>query len=113
MSLRPALQEVVDGLLVHHAQEVTLDEIGEALGTLAVTTDEVDAVLSALENAGRAIVGPEGARGAETLRAVLPAVRALAVSLGRKPTLDEIAARVGLPVERVRHALALGRVMGR
>lgn len=113
MSLRPPLEAVVNALLASHPHEVTLDAIGEALGTLAVSTDEVDAILSALEHRGRAIVGPEGARGAETLRAVLPAARALAASLGRKPTLDEIAARVGLPVERVRHAIALGRVMGR
>ena len=113
MPLRPVLEEVVRSLLARAPHEVTLDEIGDALGTLAVTTDEIDAVLSALEAAGRAIAGPEGGRGAETLRAVLPAARALAASLGRRPTIDEIAASVGLPAERVRHAIALGRVMGR
>jgi len=111
--LRPALDSVVRELIARSAREVTLDEIGEALGALAASTDEIDAILSALEAAGRAIVGPEGGRGAETLRAVLPAARALAASFGRKPTIDEIAAHIGLPAERVRHALALGRVMGR
>ena len=83
------------------------------MGALSVSTDEVDAILTALEAAGRRIVGPEGARGADTLRAVLPAARALAASLGRTPTIDEIATQLGVPADRVRHALALGRVMGR
>src|SRR5258706_3658553 len=77
MALRPALDTVVRELLTREPHEVSLDQIGDALGTLAVTTDEIDAVLSALEAAGRTIAGPEGGRGAETLRAVLPAARAL------------------------------------
>jgi hypothetical protein len=113
MPLRPALADVVTKLLAREPREVTLDAIGEALGTLAVSTEEIDAILTEIEAAGRTIAGPEGGRGAETLRAVLPAARALAASLGRKPSIDEIAARVGLPAERVRHAIALGRVMGR
>jgi hypothetical protein len=113
MALRPVLDSVVRDLLTREPREVTLDQIGEALGTLAVTTDEIDAILSALEAAGRSIVGPEGGRGAETLRVVLPAARALAATLGRRPTIDEIAAHVGVPAERVRHAIALGQVMGR
>jgi hypothetical protein len=113
--MRPELRAVVQALLARSAdtRQITLDAIGEAIGTLAVSTDDVDAVMAALEAEGRAIVGPEGARGASTLQRVIPAARALAASLGRKPTLDEIAAATGIDVEDVRHALALGSVMGR
>jgi hypothetical protein len=113
MALRPELDEVVRALLARHAESVTLDAIGEAIGARAVSTEDVEAILTALETAGRAVVGPEGARGAETLRRVVPAARELAQSLGRKPTIEEIAAHIGLSAEQVRHALALGSVMGR
>ena len=113
MALRPELQRVVRALLDANADAITLDAIGDALGTLAVSTDEVEAILGELETAKRHIVGPEGGRGAETLKRVIPAARALASSLGRKPTIDEIASHLALPADSVRHAIALGRVMGR
>jgi len=95
------------------SRSVTLDEVGEAVGLVAVSTDDVDALLAALEKAGREIVGPEGARGVGNLRRVLPAARALTASLGRPPTLTELARETELSEDDVRHALALGRVMGR
>ncbi len=113
--LRPSLDAVVRALLAasEGGRAVTLDAIGEALGTEAVSTEEVEAVMRALEAAGRAITGPEGARGAAALRVILPAARALAQRLGRRPTLREIAAETGIAVDDVRHALALAQVMGR
>ena len=95
------------------SREVTLDEVGEAIGVAAVSFEDVEALLGALEGAGRRVRGPEGARGVGNLRRVLPEARALATSLGRRPTLAELAARTGLSEDDVRHALALGRVMGR
>ena len=83
------------------------------LVSVPVSTDDVDALLTALEEAGREVAGPEGARGVKNLQRVIPAARALAVSLGRPPTLAELAAQTGLSEEDVRHALALGRVLGR
>ncbi len=93
-------------------RRVTLDEIGDALGVISVSTSDVDLLLWALEEEGRAVVGPEGQRGVKNLQKVLPAARALARS-GRPPTPQEIARETGLTEEEVRHALALGRVMGR
>jgi hypothetical protein len=109
------LAPVVERLLADSAasRRVTLDEVGEAIGVVAVSTDDVDALLGALERAGREIVGPEGARGVKNLQRVIPAARALAGSLGRAPTLAELAMETGFSEEDVRHALALGRVMGR
>src|SRR5213083_1315667 len=113
MTLRPALDAIVRALLASGGEEISLDAIGAAIGVLAVSTEDVEQILVALEAAGKRIVGPEGAHGVDTLRRVIPAARALAASLGRKPSIDEIAAHLGLSAEKVRHAIALGRVMGR
>jgi hypothetical protein len=114
-ALPPRLEPVLAELLTASAttRRVTLDEIGDAVDLTPVSADDVDALIDALEAAGRAIVGPEGARGVEGLRRVLPAARLLAADLGRRPTVAEIVARTGLSEEEVRRALALGRVMGR
>jgi len=114
-ALPPRLEPVLARLLADSegSRKVTLDDVGEAIGVAAVSTDDVDALLTALEKAGRAVVGPEGARGVGNLRRVLPAARALAASLGRAPTPAELAQKTGLSEDDVRHALALGQVMGR
>jgi hypothetical protein len=113
--LRPDLAPVLARLLADSERtgRLTLDELGDAIGVIAVSIDDVDALLSALEAEGRTVVGPEGARGVGSLLKVLPAVRALAARLGRRPTLAELIAETGLSEADVRHALALGRVMGR
>jgi len=113
--LPPSLEPVLAELLTASTgtRRVTLDEMGDAIGDVSVSTDDVDALITALEGAGRNVVGPEGARGVEGLRRVLPAARLLAADLGRKPTVPELVARTGLSEEEVRRALALGRVMGR
>jgi hypothetical protein len=113
--LRPELQHVVDGLIELSAarREVTLDEIGDALGILPASHDEIDTMLAVLEAAGRKVVGPEGGGGEATLRRVLDEARAIRLATGRSPGAPELAARLGLPLERVRHALALARVIAR
>ncbi len=70
-------------------------------------------MMTALEKAGRAIVGPKGGAGEERLKAVVAAARSLGPELGRKPTVAEIAARSGLEDDQVRHALTLVKVMQR
>ncbi len=110
-----ALEESVAALLAssESSREVTLDAIGEAIGTRAVSHDDVDAIMRALEAKGRRVTGPEGGGGEERLRSVLAAARVLVAELGRKPTIAEIAARSGLSEDHVRHALSLARVMQR
>jgi DNA-directed RNA polymerase sigma subunit (sigma70/sigma32) len=114
-TLPTKLAPILARLLAESAdsRQVTLDEVGEAIGVLAVSTDDVDALLAALEKEGRQVKGPEGQRGVGNLRKVLPAARALTGSLGRAPTPAELAELTGLSEDDVRHALALGRVMGR
>ena len=106
---------IVDALLAASAdtREVSLDALGAAIGARAITSVEIDAMLSALEAANRRVVGPEGGAGEAWLKAVVAAARALGPALGRKPTVAEIAARSGLSAAEVHHALALLKVMQR
>lgn len=111
--MRPELQAIVDTLLEASAatREVTLDALGDAIGTRAITPPEIDAMITALEEAGRKVVGPQGGEGEDRLKKVVATARELGPELGRKPTVAEIAERAGLSVEDVRHALALLKVM--
>lgn len=115
MSLRPELQAIVQSLLVasKDSREVTLDAIGEAIGTRAVSSPEIDAMIGALEIKGRKVVGPQGGDGEQQLKKVVLAARELAPVLGRKPTAAEIATHAGLTAEQVRHALELLTIMQR
>jgi hypothetical protein len=113
--LRRDLEDVVDALMAESetSHDVTLDAIGDAIGTRAVSTDDVDAIMVALETRGRRIVGPEGGGGEERLRVVVTTARALVGELGRRPTVSEIAARAQMEERDVRHALFLSKVMQR
>lgn len=114
-TFREPLRQVLDALLEgsEDRRAVTLDEIGESLGVMAVNAEEIDALLTALEAAGRRIDGPDGAHGESRLRVVIAAARELRAELGRTPRPEEIAARASMPIEAVRHALALAKVMQR
>lgn len=114
-SLRPALRAIVDGLLARftRGEAIALDDVGDALGTTAASYDEIDAMLRALEAEGRRVAGPEGAKGERTLQTVLADARVFRAEHGRAPSAAQIAERTGLDVERVRHALALARVMAK
>lgn len=113
--LRAELEGVAERLLAasEDARVVSLDAIGEAIGVLAVSTDEVDRLISVLEERGRSVVGPEGGGGEGRLREVVLAARAMTSELGRRPSVAELAARTRLSEEQVRHALALAQVMQR
>ncbi len=113
--MKPDLEDVLRQLLETSKEtgEVSLDTLGEALGVHAISTDDVDAIMHALEAEGRRVIGPEGGGGEERLRVVVTTARALVVELGRKPSVVEIASRSGLAVEDVRQALALAKVIQR
>jgi hypothetical protein len=97
--------DIVAALLEKSARtmEVTLDEVGEAIGARAITAEEIDAILTALEDAGRKVTSPGGGAGEAHLKATVAAARALAPELGRKPTAKT----------DVRHALMLLKIMQR
>ena len=96
------------------SQTVTLDEIGETLGALPVSVADIEALLSALEAAGRTIVGPEEPRLEKNLGRVIAAARALRSEAQGKPlAVAAVAERAGLSIEDVLGALSLLRVMQR
>lgn len=114
-SLRAPLARIVERLLAEERAAISLDALGDALGDLFVTPDEIDAMVGALEAAGRQ-VGDEdedAGRGIERLRGVLDAARALRAELGRSPTTVELIERTGLSPFAVQHALGLAKVMQR
>jgi hypothetical protein len=115
VALRAELKAIVTELLAasEGTRAIALDAIGEAIGTRAITPEEIEGIMKALEAAGRSVVGPAGGDGEARLKAVLTAARELRPALGRAPTVGEIAARSGLEEEQVRHALALAKVMQR
>jgi hypothetical protein len=114
MALRPQLHDVLDRLCAAGADagEVSIDAIGDALSSMSVSLDEIDALITALEAEGLRVVGPQGGSGETQLRRVIGAARALSEA-GTRPTLAAIASHTGLSSDQVRHALALARVMQR
>lgn len=102
---------MADGLLAL-SRTLTLDEVAEAIGELAITSDEIDELLSELE-AKTSIDSdpPLGAR--ESLGRVLSSARALKAELGRAPAPDELAKHAGLSRESVRLALLYARTLSR
>ncbi len=115
MDLPAHLRTALDALLANSedSRRVTIDAIGDAVGTTAVDATQIDALLGALEAAGRTIDAPSGAQGVATLRKVVPVARAIARARGRTARVAEIAAEAGLSEDEVRRALLLARVMGR
>ena len=113
--MRDELAAIVSSLLAssEDRREVSLDAIGESIGTRAVTAVDIDEVIGALEASGRRVVGASTGSGVANLRAVLDAVRSLGAELGRRPTRAEIAERSGLSADAVQHALALSAVIQR
>ena len=113
--MQPAeLHAIINELLSERAEgeEISLDRIGEALGTMAVTVDEIEVIVSALESAGRSVAGGVEGDPKEDLRVVVQAVHALRVR-GKTPTVAQLSSATGLSEARVRTALRLGQVIGR
>ena len=113
--LRAELRMVVNRLLVasEKSREVSLDEIGEALGTLSASYTEIEAMIVLLEAKRRRVAAPAGGDGEAHLGRVVSAAKTLSARLGRRPNVTEIASLAGLSVEQVKHALVLARIMQR
>lgn len=115
--LRAELQQVVERLLQESqasgSDQISLDQLGDAVGTLAVSTADVDAMIEAIERAGRVVAAGEKPRGEEHLHLVIRSIRELTTQLGRRPTQPEIAEHAGLTQTDVSHALQLARIMQR
>jgi hypothetical protein len=114
-TLRPELIRIVDELAAasSHTKEVSLDALGEAIGTRAVAYVEIDAMISALEAKRRRVTATSDRRGEADLRVLLSAIKAFAAEFGRRPNIAELSERVELSSEQIKHALVLARVMQR
>jgi hypothetical protein len=112
---RPELAAVLAKLIVEseRTRVVALDAIGEAIGTHAVSTDEIDALFVALEQRGRAIASPVGGTVEGLLKRVVAAARELKREAPRRLTIDDVAKQAGITREQVISALALLHVMQR
>lgn len=112
---RPELAAVLARLIAESEQTrlVTLDAIGEAVGTHAVSADEIDALFAALEARGRTIASPAGGNGEQLLQSVVKAARELKGNSPRRLTIDDVARQAGLSREQVIAALALLHIMQR
>jgi hypothetical protein len=113
--VRPAVEAVLFALAasVDVGAPISIDAIGDALGTMAITTEEIEELFVALERNGHGIAASEGARGEQNLKKVVAAARAIREESGGKATVTQIGARAALSEEEVKFALALLRVMQR
>lgn len=114
-TLRPELNRIVDELAAASGttHEVALDALGEAIGTLAVSYVEIDAMIDALEAKGLRVTAASDRRGEADLRTLLMAIKAFSAEFGRRPSVAELSERVPLSSEQVKHALVMARVMQR
>lgn len=103
------LQALIDHLTAVHAGGLTLDELAEELSKRPVSYAEIEVIIGALEDTGVLLEGPAPAARPEELMQVLAAARALTAEMERRPSLADIATRVGLHPIAVRRALMLGR----
>jgi hypothetical protein len=108
------VDEVVAALIERrkHTERLDLDDVAEVIGDRAISYDQVDEILLRMERAGHQVGEPAGPGDVAQLRRVLEAARALQTRLGRKPTVEEIAAETELAPFLVRRALELGKLAG-
>jgi hypothetical protein len=115
--MRPSVLELLERLVERSRREggVDIDAIGDAVTPLGMSPAEIEELMNAFDARGGVVHAPSASPGenAQRLKIVLTSARALTSVLGRRPTVLEIAEHSGLEVLHVRHALAVGRVMGR
>lgn len=113
--VRPAVEQILAALLARHRADghVHLNDLAEVIGTTAVSQDEIEAIIDRLEAEGLRVGEPLDSGDVRVMRAVLGSARRLRERLGRKPTVDEIAADAGHPPHAVRRALEHGAAAAR
>jgi hypothetical protein len=111
----PQLEKVAEDLLAgtREGERVSIDRIGDALGSLAAGSSEVEWIFARLEAAGRIVGADQGGRGEANLRVVLAEARAYRQREGKIPTRRDLATATGLTEKDVTYALALAKVMQR
>ena len=113
--MRPFIAEIIESLVVRHgiATRVDLNDIAEVIGGRAVSYDEVDLIITTLQQRGCQVGGEPSVREMALLGEVLQAARRLREQLERQPSVDEIAAAIEQPTFVVRRAVESGGALGR
>ncbi|MDI1476717.1 sigma-70 domain-containing protein [Polyangium sp. y55x31] len=108
--MRPVIQSIIDELYARHhpSGRVDLNDIAEIIGPRGVSYEEVDHIVDRLEALGLVVGEPIDANEVSVMKRVLGAARSLRTSLGRNPTIAEIAVSSGHPAHVVRRALERG-----
>jgi hypothetical protein len=108
--VRTVVEGIYQDLLSRHTEagHVHLNDLAEVIGPRAVTPDEVEELVTRLEAAGLRVGEELDAADVRVMREVLTGARRLRARLGRRPTVDEIAADTGHPGHAVRRALEHG-----
>lgn len=118
VSMRPEFRSVLDELLVRHRASgvVDLNDIAEVIGARAASYEDVEALIDALEAAGLQVAEEARAPQIALAKQVLALALQLKGRLGRRPTVEELAAETGRPAHEVRRALEWagrpGRIQG-
>ncbi len=112
MRVRGELQIVLTGLVARAEAMVSLSQVAEALGELAVSHEDIDWLIGELELRGLTVDIPSGVGSTEALRRVLLSARALRAA-GEHATLPKICEHSGLSREAALRGLALARVLQR
>jgi hypothetical protein len=110
LGVRPIVEGILRELLARHppSGHVHLNDLAEVIGGRAVTPEEIENLVDQLEAAGLRVGEDLDRDDVEVVRAVLASARRLQASLGRRPTVEEIARDAGRPPHEVRRALEHG-----
>lgn len=110
--MRPLVANIVHSLLKLDGRVISLDSIGDAVGSAPVTPNDIEEIFQALEAEGRQIErATVSVR--EHLGAVLAEARRLRQINNSSPSVQAIADGTGLGVGAVRAALLYASVLGR
>ena len=110
--MRPAVAAILEGLLKSKDHSLSLDTIGEAIGTEQISQAEIEALFQSIEAAGRQI----DAQVPDVrlhLNLVLREARRLREQHQSNPDVKALAGATNLTEREVRTALLYASVLGR
>ncbi len=117
--MRPFIARIIEQLIARHSTTTRIDlndiaeVVAEVLEARAISYDEVDFIISHLQDQGCIVGGEPTLREMQLLRAVLTTTRQLRDEIGRTPSIEEIASAADQPAFVVRRALENGGSLGK